>query len=204
MNAAPRLEIPHNILVIDTALYERQLYSAGFRGEMRETSGNPRVQGSALSLMNLTQSLGVNAQGILHNAGNDAMLCMLNLQLLLDPENTKIPNLRGSNVQQALMRNAARGPVGMGGMPGIALAPPVMPIYGMMPMGSPVLYPQLAPDDGASSRRGSPSQPSPSGRPRKPSTLSLADGRGSMSRRGSAGTNGIDEAAEKMNALRMG
>ena len=75
-------------------MYERQLFAAGLRGEMRDTSGNPRVEGSFLSLMNLTTSLGINAQGIMHNAGNDAFLAMLNLQLLLDPEGTKVPNMR--------------------------------------------------------------------------------------------------------------
>lgn len=193
------------MLVIDTATYERQLFGAGLRGEMRDTSGNPRVAGSTLSLMNLTNSLGVNAQGIMHNAGNDAFLCMLDLQVLMDPEATKVPNMMGSNVQQTIMRNAGRGPMAMG----MGMMTPSMPMYGMMsvpsPLPSPSLYGQLTPPDlhdgdAASSRRGSPSQASLAGRPRKASNLS-------MPRRSSGSPNGngtVEAAAEKLNALRVG
>ncbi len=200
-------EIPHNVLVIDTATYERQLFSAGLRGEMQDPSGNPRAQDSTLSLTNFLQSLGVDVQVTMHNAGNDAFMCMLALQMLLDPETTKVPSMRGRNVQQAVIRNASRSP---GGMPAMGLTPPV-PKYGMMPMGSPVPYPQLSPDlyfdqDGGSSRRASPNQPSAGGqRPRKSSGQSPADRRGSMSRRPSGGmVTLVDDTAERMSNLRMG
>ena len=188
---------------------------------MRDAAGQPRVPGSALSLLNLAQSLSVNAQGIMHNAGNDAFLGMLNIQLLLDPEETKIPTLWGQNIQQTVMRNSNKSPMGMasmtsmGNMP-MGLPSPMMPMYGMMPMGSPVVFPQISADsyldqDSASIRRGSPVHlpPSPagSGRPRKPSNLSLAEGRSSSSQRGgsSPGRHGtVDEAAQKMSSLRVG
>ncbi|PSS36788.1 hypothetical protein PHLCEN_2v1332 [Hermanssonia centrifuga] len=202
-----KIKIPHNVLVIDTATYERQLFSAGLRGEMQDPSGNPRAQDSTLSLTNFLQSLGVDVQVTMHNAGNDAFMCMLALQMLLDPETTKVPSMRGRNVQQAVIRNASRSP---GGMPAMGLTPPV-PKYGMMPMGSPVPYPQLSPDlyfdqDGGSSRRASPNQPSAGGqRPRKSSGQSPADRRGSMSRRPSGGmVTLVDDTAERMSNLRMG
>ncbi|KAI0090662.1 hypothetical protein BDY19DRAFT_936573 [Irpex rosettiformis] len=162
-----RIKIPHNVLIIDIALFERHLFAAGHRGPMSDPTGKPRAQGTALSLPSLLQSLGLDVQPplILNNSGNDAFLILLAFQLLLSPDDTKIPNLRGRSVQQTVMRNVSRSPVslspsamamgmgmGMGGM---------MPMYGMpsmMPMSmpmmaplppshtpSPVLFPQLSP-----------------------------------------------------------
>ena len=73
----------------------------------------------------------------------------------------------------------------------------------------PPISPQLSPDhydqDSGSSRRGSPSQPSPGVRPRKASNLSVPDVRGNMSRRSSANGNAaIEETAAKLNGLRVG
>ena len=97
---------------------------------MRDTSGNPRVEGSTLSLFNLTTSLGINGQGVAHNAGNDAFMCMLDLQVLLDPEGTKVPNMVGPSIQQAVARNTSRGPMAMG--VGMGMMPP-MPIEAKLP-----------------------------------------------------------------------
>jgi hypothetical protein len=80
------------MLVVDTALFERELFSSGDRGSMTDAkTGQPRSQGTTLSLGNCLRSLGVNVQATLHNSGNDAFLTLLALQLLLDPSSTKVP-----------------------------------------------------------------------------------------------------------------
>lgn len=206
-------------MIIDLAIYERQLFATGQRGSMQDSTGRPRAKGSTLSLQSLLISLGVDVQCALHNSGNDAFLCLLALQLLLEPEKTKVPNLRNRSIQQTIMRNAARSP-----MPGMTVTPP-MQMYGMLPVPSPVMYPQMSPviaptmspgpstsmspivhsDDSGSGRRSSgsyfPDQPSPGGsRPRKPSGLVPADGRKSTPRRSSTG---VDETTDKVNNLRI-
>ena len=51
------LEIPHNVLVVDTASYERALYSGGYRGIMLDPKTNKsRTHGSTLSLENMLRS----------------------------------------------------------------------------------------------------------------------------------------------------
>lgn len=101
------VELPHNMLILDTASYERALFSAGHRPPMPDpntsTPGNPqpRATGTTLSLENLLRSLGPaafpNGNGVLvpgvtmHNAGNDALLCLFALQTLLEPEGTTPP-----------------------------------------------------------------------------------------------------------------
>ncbi|KAK6992091.1 ATP-synt-DE-N domain-containing protein [Favolaschia claudopus] len=58
-----KIKLPHNMLVLDTASFERALFSGGFRGTMIDphtsTPGNPkpRTPGSTLSLENLLRSL---------------------------------------------------------------------------------------------------------------------------------------------------
>jgi hypothetical protein len=85
-------ELPHNMLVVDTAAYERQLFAQGQRGSMTDVkTGKPRSNGSVLSLDNVLRSLGVDVQCTLHNSGNDAFLTMLALQLLVAPEGVNIP-----------------------------------------------------------------------------------------------------------------
>ncbi|GJE89548.1 hypothetical protein PsYK624_056510 [Phanerochaete sordida] len=217
-----KIKIPHNVLVIDTASYERHLFNLGLRGTMQEPSGKPRAKGSTLSLANLVQSLGVDVQVPMQNAGNDAFLTLLALQLLLDPEQTKVPNLRGRSVRQTIMRNASRGPVGMTAMPmtptmvpGIPMAPSMVGMYGL-PVPSPVLYahspnmspsisPKMSPNppqDQDSPRSSDYFQPSPGGnRPRKSSGLLPADGRGSVSKRG--GHSAVDDAAERLGNMRV-
>ncbi|EPT03400.1 hypothetical protein FOMPIDRAFT_1014675 [Fomitopsis schrenkii] len=89
------INIPHNVLVVDTAAFERQLFASGQRPShpyvMETASGRPRERGNTLSLCNTLKSLDVAAGCKLHNAGNDAMLCLLAFQLLLEPE-TEIPS----------------------------------------------------------------------------------------------------------------
>ncbi|KZT30967.1 hypothetical protein NEOLEDRAFT_1126655 [Neolentinus lepideus HHB14362 ss-1] len=95
-----KLRIPPNMLIIDTASFERELFNAGYRGPMTDMkSGQARRQGSTLSLGNLLASLKVDVQCTLHNSGNDAMMCLFALQKLLDPENTKVPTMRGRQAQ---------------------------------------------------------------------------------------------------------
>lgn len=203
-------EIPHNVVVIDVGAFERHLYASGQRGTMQEPSGKPRSQGSALSLLALLQSLSIDVQCALHNSGNDAFMALLALQMLLSPEDTKVPVMRGRSIQQTIMRNASRSP-----MPPM-VSPPLLspPMYGMMPMGSPVMFPPVSPamppvfteQDGNSMRNhgGSyfPDQPSPGGsRARKPSSLLPADGRASSAGRRSSG--GMDEAVEKLGNMRV-
>lgn len=85
-------ELPHNILLIDTAVFERSLFSAGLRHLMPDPKTNkPRAPGSTLSLENLLRSLPAEIPCQLHNSGNDALMCLFALQKLLDPENTKVP-----------------------------------------------------------------------------------------------------------------
>ncbi|KAI0783148.1 hypothetical protein C8Q75DRAFT_860280 [Abortiporus biennis] len=155
-----KIRLPHNVLIIDTATYERQLFNLGRRGNMQDPSGKPRQPGSTISLVNLLQSLGtdLHLQVALHNSGNDSFLSLLAFQLLMDPENTKKPTIRGRNqfTGMNMMRTGSRSPAGA--MPGIPMPPlpmgvspitmpmmaPMSP-YGMIPMPvpSPGLYPRM-------------------------------------------------------------
>ncbi|RPD64609.1 hypothetical protein L227DRAFT_494356 [Lentinus tigrinus ALCF2SS1-6] len=129
-----KIKLPHNLLIIDTMAFERQLYASGLRGAMQEPSGRPREQGSSLSLPALLQSLGVDVQRILHNAGNAAFMELLGLQLLLDPD-TKVPPLKSPNgMAAAMMRSPNRSPATP---PSIAFmpSPAVFPQMGMGNMG---------------------------------------------------------------------
>lgn len=102
--------IPHNVLVVDAAAYERALYNSGLRGIMVDPKTNrSRSAGSTLSLENLLRSLNTSAASdksdekhrspspsqlpncVLHNSGNDALMCLLAFQMLLDPSGTQIP-----------------------------------------------------------------------------------------------------------------
>ncbi|KAF9458856.1 hypothetical protein BDZ94DRAFT_1200459, partial [Collybia nuda] len=99
------IKLPHNVLILDTAAYERALYSSGFRGIMSDPKApsKPRAHGTTLSLENLLRSLttpmpeGTGGGGggnspvpmplpnvALHNAGNDAFMCLFALQALLE------------------------------------------------------------------------------------------------------------------------
>ncbi|KAK7049261.1 hypothetical protein VNI00_005862 [Paramarasmius palmivorus] len=91
-----KIKIPHNMFIIDTAVFERNLFSQGLRHVVRQS-------GSTLSLENLLRTFaltpspdGRTAPMILpnvtmHNAGNDAFMCLFALQFLLDPNGTTPP-----------------------------------------------------------------------------------------------------------------
>ncbi|CAL1694670.1 unnamed protein product [Somion occarium] len=178
-----KIKLPHNVLILDTAAYERKLFASGQRGPMKDPNGNPHTQESVLSLTNMLQSQGVDVQCIMQNAGNHAFMCLLGFQLLIDQENTKIPIIRGGNAIPAMMRSGSRS---SGGIltPTIAFSPslpiPMMTPYGIMPASSPMIFPGLSPDlfmdrdSNSSSRRGSGNFPNiPTGDyTRRASTLS--------------------------------
>jgi hypothetical protein len=117
----PPAEIPHNVLVIDTASYERALYSAGLRGIMLDPKTNKaRIHGSTLSLDNMLRSFTTSPltspppsstttpdssaptppapivlpNVTMHNSGNDAFMCLFGLQMLLDSAHTQAPTVK--------------------------------------------------------------------------------------------------------------
>ncbi|RDB24462.1 hypothetical protein Hypma_008383 [Hypsizygus marmoreus] len=52
-----KIKLPHNVLILDTAAYERMLHSTGHRGLMSDPkTGKPRVPGSTISLENMLRS----------------------------------------------------------------------------------------------------------------------------------------------------
>jgi hypothetical protein len=58
-------------------------------------TGAVRDAGSTLSLSNIIRSMGVDIRATLNNAGNDAFLTLLALQMLLDPKRTVVPSAAG-------------------------------------------------------------------------------------------------------------
>jgi hypothetical protein len=58
---------------------------------MVDTYGKPRAPKTIISLPAALASLGVDARWRFHNAGNDALSCLLLLQMLIDGDNTKPP-----------------------------------------------------------------------------------------------------------------
>ncbi|KAF8195128.1 hypothetical protein BJ912DRAFT_165492 [Pholiota molesta] len=142
-----KIKIPHNMLVIDTMIYERALYSNGLRGVMQDPkSDKPRVSGSSLSFENLLYSLTLpvplNTSGTekpqaasplilpqctLHNSGNDAFLCLFALQKLLAPTGTATPTVRKLKANGTMLS------------PGKLSMAPSMPVLAF-PGGSPMLY----------------------------------------------------------------
>ncbi|GLB43768.1 hypothetical protein LshimejAT787_1402800 [Lyophyllum shimeji] len=117
-----KIKLPHNMLIVDTAVYERVLHSTGLRGIMVDPrTNNPRVAGTTLSLEFMLRSFITNplpgspalsptssatsASPVpalplvlpnvkMHNAGNDAFMCLWALQMLLDPAGTKAPTIK--------------------------------------------------------------------------------------------------------------
>ncbi|TFK65046.1 hypothetical protein BDN72DRAFT_801578 [Pluteus cervinus] len=56
-----KIKIPHNVLIIDTASFERSLFNAGYRPPMLDpkTNNKPRLSGTTLSLENMIRSFTV-------------------------------------------------------------------------------------------------------------------------------------------------
>ncbi|KIK71288.1 hypothetical protein GYMLUDRAFT_148989 [Collybiopsis luxurians FD-317 M1] len=101
-----KIKIPHNMLVIDIATFERRLYNEGDRPLMIDPkTSKERQSGSTLSLENLLRSFAVPSQRdsiILpnikfHNSGNDAFMCLFALQMLVDPKGLKVPSPKRTN-----------------------------------------------------------------------------------------------------------
>ncbi|THH26577.1 hypothetical protein EUX98_g7612 [Antrodiella citrinella] len=138
-----KIKLPHNVLVIDTSVYERVQFNSGVRGPMKDPSGQPRSKGSTLSLTNLLVSLGVDIQCQMHNSGNDAFMTLLALQLLLDPHRTKIPSTRGRPMQPNMVipRTASRSPGPSIPMVSVSTSMPGMSIPAFSGMFSPVPHP---------------------------------------------------------------
>ncbi|KAJ3828511.1 hypothetical protein F5880DRAFT_1529906 [Lentinula raphanica] len=103
-----KINLPHNMFVIDTAVLERSLYNAGLRPLMVDPkTSQERRSGSTLSLENLLRSFAMSSQKDsivlpnvqFHNSGNDAFMCLFALQMLLEPSGVKVPtprrNIRG-------------------------------------------------------------------------------------------------------------
>jgi len=87
-----KIKLPRNCICIDTAVFERQMFTTGLRGAMVDPNGKIRPQGTMLSLEKVIQSFGLPVPCTLHNAGNDAFICLWALQLLLDgPSKVKAP-----------------------------------------------------------------------------------------------------------------
>lgn len=90
------------MLLLDTSLYERQLFNVGLRGDLKDSkTGDPRAKTSTLSLVNMAHSLGINLNCKYHNSGNDAFICLLSLQELLEPNS--VPKI-------ALKNNGTKNP----------------------------------------------------------------------------------------------
>ena len=129
-------------------VYERALYSAGLRGVMTDPkTEKSRLSGSSLSFENFLLSLTIpitpnspNAdrrplsplpqpispvvlpQCTLHNAGNNALMCLFALQKLLEPTGTSVPTIKARGpkpgIGGALMINSAAavgGPMKLNG-----------------------------------------------------------------------------------------
>jgi len=107
------VEIPLNVLTIDIATYEKQLFKSGQRGMLLDPSSRSRAQGSTLSLANMVGTLGVDVQCTMHNSGNDAFMGLLVFQLLLDRDNTRIPTPRTSKLQTGLAMGLKRSSPGV-------------------------------------------------------------------------------------------
>jgi len=91
-----KIKLPRNCICIDTAVFERQMFATGLRGTMVDPNGKARPQGTMLSLAKVIQSFGLSIPCTLHNAGNDAFVCLWALQLLLEgPSKVKTPISRG-------------------------------------------------------------------------------------------------------------
>lgn len=159
-------EIPHNVLILDTAAYERALYTAGLRGMMGDSlTGRARMPGTTLSLDNMLLSLISNPPRPqptspsteaptpvmttpppivlpslkLHNSGNDAFMTLYGLQVFLNPLETEAPVV----VPKARQHRPSISPYGGAGYSPMMM----MPVMGY-PMVSPGL-PGMTPSSSA-------------------------------------------------------
>lgn len=81
---AHQTELPSNVLIVDIAHYERQLFNAR----------NPTAARSphqTLSLPNMLLSQNIPVLAPYNNSGNDAFYTLLIFQYLIDPEGTQVP-----------------------------------------------------------------------------------------------------------------
>jgi hypothetical protein len=134
-----KIKLPHNVLIIDTATFERALFTSGLRGPMLDSkTSKPRAPGSTLSLENLLRSLNADVPCARHNAGNDAFMSLVALQLLLDPENTKLPTIKQRIGRPGMLPTRSNS---AGAIPVIAgtlmVAPVPVPLYAPSPTLSP-------------------------------------------------------------------
>jgi hypothetical protein len=94
--------------MIDTAMFERQLFANRQRGAMIDTqTKKARVPGTTLSLKKTLHSLNADLGCVWHCSGNDAFGTLLALQLLLHPENTPIPVVR---INRSVTHSPTPGP----------------------------------------------------------------------------------------------
>ncbi|KAG8814584.1 hypothetical protein FRC17_001065 [Serendipita sp. 399] len=77
-----QIHLPNNIILLDTAAYERSLHRIG-----ESPVKNPRRKpGSSVALSTLLTSLDIDtSETVFHNSGNDAYLTLVALQLMLEP-----------------------------------------------------------------------------------------------------------------------
>lgn len=124
------LGLPHNMLVIDTAMFERSLYNQGLRPLMVDPKTNQQRQsGTTLSLENLLRSFAMSTQSDsivlpnvqFHNSGNDAFMCLFALQMLLDPRGVKVPTPKRHSHNFGM--NVSNMGMGMNTMPMTMMAP---------------------------------------------------------------------------------
>jgi hypothetical protein len=112
-------ELPHNMLIIDTMVFERSLYSNGYRGIMPDPKGDKsRSSNSNLSLEQLLYTFTIPLAPTstipgstssrqlpvaipnctLQNAGNHASMCLFALQKLVEPASSNALNVKKFNV----------------------------------------------------------------------------------------------------------
>lgn len=109
--------VPHNVLIVDIEAYERELYRSGLRGTMIDPKTQKlRSLDSRLPLEILLHSLNIldnldEKHGspsplqlpncVLNNSGNDALMCLLAFQMLLEPSGTQMPVPKSIKIPRA-------------------------------------------------------------------------------------------------------
>lgn len=120
-------ELPSNVVLLDTAVLERALYSSGMRPTMMDPkTEKPRAHGTTLSLEHLlisftlpplslpndrsSRSSGSNTpppapivlpKCTLHNAGNDAFMTLFAFQQLMEPHSNDTPTITVKHASNA-------------------------------------------------------------------------------------------------------